>query len=185
MTDVELIELYRSGGKSEKSKAFSLLFDRYAMLLRSYCGSMIGHSQESDDIFQETFIVLHRNLEEGKEIKHIKAFLLSVAKNHIRNFWRDKKINVEVEAEDFSYDPNPVQNHEEMIGLIKDALPLLEPKYREAFVLREFSGLPYQEIADILDLTLSGAKTRVIRAHTKMMEILQPYIKEIKLFSNS
>jgi len=185
VTDKEVIELYHKGTRKDKSRAFSILFDRYAMLVRSYCGSMIGSVQEADDIFQETFIVLHNNLEKGKEITYIKAFLISIAKNHIRNLWRDKKNNVEVSPDDFSHDPEIDQNKEEMIGLIKGALPLLDEKYREAFVLREFAGMPYQEIADILDLTLSGAKTRVARAHEKMLVVLQPYIKELKLYGDS
>jgi RNA polymerase sigma-70 factor (ECF subfamily) len=183
MTDGEIIDKYKSGGRREKSLAFSMLYDKYQMLVRSYCSSMIGQGQEADDIFQETFIVLHRNLEQNKDIKYVKAFLISIAKNQIRNLWRDRKNNVEINPEDFFYDPNPAQNQQEMIGLIKNALPLMDEKYREAFVLREFSGLAYQEIADILDMTLSGAKTRVARAHEKISSILKPYIQELKVFS--
>lgn len=184
MTDQEAIELFRKGNHRQKSEAFSLLYDRYAQLVRSYCLSMLSSADEAEDIFQETFIVLHSNLEKGTEIKYIKAFLVSIAKNHIRNTWRDRKNNVEIEPEHFSYDPAPAQNREEMMGLIKDALPLIDEKYREAFVLREFAGMPYQDIAEVLDMTLSGAKTRVKRAHERMLTILQPYIKELKLIDS-
>ena len=66
-----------------------------------------------------------------------------------------------------------------MFSLIVQSLQLLDEKQRTAFVLREFEGLPYEEIAKICDTSLSNAKSRVFRAHKKLIEILQPYLKDL------
>jgi RNA polymerase sigma-70 factor (ECF subfamily) len=49
---------------------------------------------------------------------------------------------------------------------------------REAFGLREYDGMPYQEIADLLNIKLETAKVRVFRAKQKIREILEPYLNE-------
>ncbi|GAB5466336.1 MAG: RNA polymerase sigma factor SigZ [Candidatus Kapaibacteriales bacterium] len=181
MTDEDLIKLYLEGGEQKKSKTFSLIYDRLSGALKSYCDFLVGASQESDDIFQECFIILHKKLESGQLIENPKAYLHMVAKNMARNKWRDKKVFVEVAPEDFSFDMTADMAKDEMLGLIESGLQLLDSKYREAFVLREYSGMKFEEIASVLDLSLSGAKTRVLRAHEKLVKILRPYIDEMKI----
>jgi RNA polymerase sigma-70 factor (ECF subfamily) len=57
-------------------------------------------------------------------------------------------------------------------------MELLEFEYKEAFILREYDGLPYNEIAEITGTTITNAKSRVFRAKQKIKEILQPYLQE-------
>jgi RNA polymerase sigma-70 factor (ECF subfamily) len=66
-----------------------------------------------------------------------------------------------------------------MMQLIAMALELLPADMREAFVLREYQGLSYNEITVVLDIKLETAKVRVFRARQKIKEILQPYLKEL------
>lgn len=65
--------------------------------------------------------------------------------------------------------------------LITTALELLPEDYREAFVLREYDGLPYNEIAELTGASLATAKIRVFRAKEKLRKILEPYLRDSQL----
>jgi RNA polymerase sigma-70 factor (ECF subfamily) len=70
----------------------------------------------------------------------------------------------------------------ELLELIISSLDFLEKKYRVAFIMREFEGLSYREIADKTNITQENAKVRALREKKKISEVLQPYIKDIKKF---
>ena len=59
------------------------------------------------------------------------------------------------------------------------AMELLPHDMREAFVLREYDGLSYNEISEMLNIKLDTAKVRVFRARQKIKEILEPYLNEL------
>jgi RNA polymerase sigma-70 factor (ECF subfamily) len=61
---------------------------------------------------------------------------------------------------------------------IEWALAQIPVDYREAFVLREYEGLSYTEITDILHTTLPAVKSRIYRAKERLRTLLEPYYKE-------
>ena len=66
-----------------------------------------------------------------------------------------------------------------MLDIVVRSLDLLEDIYREAFVLREFEGLHYDEIAKVTNTTVTNAKSRVFRAHKQLIKVLDPYLKDL------
>jgi RNA polymerase sigma factor (sigma-70 family) len=96
------------------------------------------------------------------------------------NYHRDRKITVPVDVEKLVVDERGDLERSEMIEIMMRAMSLLDEKYREAFALREISGLKYAEIAEITGTTLSGSKTRVARAAKQMIKILSPYMKDFQ-----
>ena len=75
-----------------------------------------------------------------------------------------------------------LENHSiedaELLGLISSAVELLDLEYREAFVLREYENMPYEEIAALVGSTVSNVKSRVFRARQKIKKLLEPSIRE-------
>lgn len=59
------------------------------------------------------------------------------------------------------------------------SLEFLGDIYRRSFILREFEGLKYKEIAKKEDISVANAKLRVTRARKKIIKVLKPYIKDI------
>jgi RNA polymerase sigma-70 factor (ECF subfamily) len=55
---------------------------------------------------------------------------------------------------------------------------MIPDDYREVFILREYEGLSYAEIAEVVDSSLSNVKVRIFRAKQKIRDILTPYIRE-------
>ena len=182
--DSKLIALAAKGGNTGE-QAFVELYNRYSVNVRTYCKCVINNitwAEEiaADDIFQDTFILLHKKIHEGLEIKNVQSYLIAIARNLCMNFMRNRKITVPIAPDLLIVDERTDYEKSEMFDLIIKALSTLESKYREAFVLREFEGMKFREIAEICDVTIPGAKTRVQRAHKLILRLLSPYINDMK-----
>jgi RNA polymerase sigma-70 factor (ECF subfamily) len=178
-SDFELVELIR-GKKRVSSKAFEAIFDRYSYNVNAYVRTVIGFTYDAEDIFQETFIRFYNNVKNGAEITNLQSYLIKIARNLCLNYRRDKKNNVEVEEFHRIVNEENFYANQELLDIVMRALDLMDEKYKEAFVLKKIDGLKFEEVAQVLDLTLEGAKTRVNRARIKLLEILEPYIKDLE-----
>ncbi len=70
----------------------------------------------------------------------------------------------------------------ELLGILKTAVSNLSEEYREVFILREYDGLSYAEIAKVTNEKLPTVKVRIHRAKQKIREALEPYFDELKKF---
>jgi RNA polymerase sigma-70 factor (ECF subfamily) len=172
--DEDLYTLMNQGDK----EAFVELYTRYRGRIYAYALRMVGDRERANDIFQETFTRIYQRREPDRVIGNVSAYIFKTARNICLNAIRDAKPSTAVE--DFHrvvYQPN----HEnlELAHLVKMALELLPQHHREAFVLREYDGLSYQEIADITGQTLAAVKIHIFRAKEKLRKILSPYLEEV------
>lgn len=177
-SDIELVELLRSS-KTKSERAFTVLYERYAAHVRAYCKNMIKNADAAEDIFQETFIRFYKSLNTDFKVINVPAYLIKIARNLALNYFRDKKQMLQVEEVHSIFDSDNNYEQKELLEIVMKALDLLDFKYKEAFVLRKIDGFSLQEIADALEISVEGAKTRVNRARIKLMEILQPYLKDL------
>jgi RNA polymerase sigma-70 factor (ECF subfamily) len=176
--DQELIELLNTD-KSMAEAAFTEVYNRYSSIVHAYCYRIFNNRHRAEDIFQETFIKFYRKIETGFYAGNIPGFLITIARNLALNDKRDTKEIVNIENIDFVESTNFNYEQKELLDLITMSLDLLSFEFREAFVLREYDGLPYSEIATICGTSISNAKSRVFRAKQKIKTILAPYMKEI------
>lgn len=109
---------------------------------------------------------------------NVPAFILRIARNLCINAKRRTPDTLPLEEWQFPVQPS-TNEKTELLELITRALDLLPFEYREAFILREYDGLPYAEIAVIVDASVSAVKVRVFRARAKIRHILAPYITDL------
>ena len=177
-SDKELLMLLKSN-KREADKAFSELYYRYSPRIHAYCVTMINDRDQAEDIFQETFIRFYNQVNPDYDATNVPGYLMTIARHLCLNYKRDKHRTVPIEdMENVFIDLNEYEKNE-MFDLIMRAVDLLDDKFKDAFVLREISGFLYTEIADITNTSVTNAKTRVARAREKLIEILEPYLKEM------
>ncbi|MGA2297957.1 MAG: RNA polymerase sigma factor [FCB group bacterium] len=176
--DDKLVVLLR-GGNSESELAFTEIYNRYSSRVHAYCMRVMNHKEYAEDIFQETFIRFFQKVKTDYNQTNIPGFLITIARNLCLNFRRDNIPTVPLESDDFLVDSNRSYEDTELLDLITASLDLLEFEYKEAFVLREYDGMTYNQIADICGITVTNAKSRVFRAKQKIKEILNPYLKDL------
>lgn len=158
-------------------RAFAELYARYAGRVYSFCLRFLGDADEAKDVYQDTFIRFYQSARREREMSNVPGFLLTIARNLCLNAKRDRKPTVTVEDVEAAL-AVPGQEQREFTQLVTMALEMLPDDYREVFVLREYEGLTYAEIADIIDTSLPTVKVRIFRAKQRLRQILTPYLME-------
>ncbi|MFH1051161.1 MAG: RNA polymerase sigma factor [bacterium] len=176
-TDEELIALL-DDNQNLSERAFQELYNRYSSMVHAYCMRVLNDQELAEDFFQDTFIRFFQHVKASHEATNVPGFLITIARNLLLNYKRDKRTMVSLNGFDVRTEKNQNYENRELLELITYAMDLLDFEYREAFVLREYDGLPYTEIAEITGTTLTNAKSRVFRAKQKIKEVLQPYLQE-------
>lgn len=176
-SDHELVKLLRDE-KSVSERAFTELYQRYASSVHAYCYRVLNDKDAAEDIFQETFIKFYQKIDIDNKNLNVPGFLITIARNLCLNYKRDNSQNIPIEDMDFVHEDKSYDKTE-LLELITRTLDLLDFEFREAFVLREYDGLSYDEIAEITKTSIGNAKSRVSRAKSKIREILAPYLKDL------
>lgn len=176
------IELYYMLGKDKETseKAFAQLYARHSPRIYAYLRRFLGNREDIQDIFQETFVRFYSASLEQKKMTNVAAFILKIARNLCLNI--KKRKHEIISYEDYmslsSINPNDDSSKDELLELIKIALELIPSELKEAFILREYDGLTYLQIADVTDVPISTVKIRLYRAKKMIRKILIPYLTE-------
>ncbi len=187
-TDEQLACQMQRAFRDEPEKAsdlFTVLYRRHEQRVRLYSVRMLSDTELARDILQETFVRLYNTLAEGKVIQNISAYIIRTARNLCFNLKRDTKKTIRVDELEIAL---PVQNgfghvnheHNELLEIIGVALDCLDDEYKEAFILRYYSEMSYEEIADITGTSATNAASRVFRAKQKLKDLLARYRIDIE-----
>lgn len=131
----------------------------------------------ADDIVQEVFLKLFENLNNIHNKQSIQFWLFKTTRNEIFSFLRSTKnkklvtqvIDIEeVEIETAQSLSDEIENTE-LKKLILNELEMMNEDFREVFVLKEYSGLSYKEIASLMDIDEELVKSRLYKARQKLI----------------
>jgi RNA polymerase sigma-70 factor (ECF subfamily) len=179
LSDEELYSLLCKD-KKQARLAFDEIYSRYATKLYIYCTKILYDPVLAEDIFQETFMRLYETTNNQRQMTNLGAFLFRIARNLCLNE-KARKHHSFVSIDDVIIPF--VENsyfEKEKSNVINLALNALPKKFREVVILKEFLGLTYSEIADILNSTVPAVRIRIYRAKEKLRELLTPYIKDFE-----
>jgi len=138
----------------------------------------------ADDIVQDVFIKLFENLNNLHNKQSVQFWLFKTARNELMTFYRSTKNRklisnsvdideVEIES-DYSLENEIVNN--EISKLIMIELENMNEDFREVFILREYSGLNYKEIASLLSIDEELVKSRLYKARQKLINRISKLI---------
>ena len=148
------------------------LYRRHVGDVYRYTYAVLGNHADAEDVTQTTFVNALRALERGEHPRNPSSWLLAIAHNLVRQRWRQAAARP-TEIELVGDVPAGVPAEEiELDGLVK-ALQKIPPAQREALVMRELEGRSYQEIAEILGLSVSAVETLIFRARRALREQLE------------
>lgn len=124
------------------------------------------NAADADDVVQDTFIKYHSSNKEFADEEHIKAWLIRVAMNKsvnvTRSFWRRRMVPIDDYAQTLEF---PTKEASDLF----DEVMRLPQKYRLALHLHYYEDYSVKEVAEILGISESNAKTRLSRGR-KMIE---------------
>ncbi|GIP41403.1 ECF RNA polymerase sigma factor SigW [Paenibacillus sp. J31TS4] len=175
MSSVEgrLVKLSRKGDRS----AFAELVDMYKDKIYHLAFRMLSQSQTAEDIVQETFLRVYRNLDRYDESQKFSTWIYRIATNLCIDQLRKRKPSYSPDAEMpdgegadwYSLLPSEEATPEDQIMLsetqlqIREAIQSLPEKYKSVVILRYLHDMSLQEIGDVLDMPVTTVKTRVHR----------------------
>ena len=142
--------------------------------LQAYIAKYVDEPANIDDILQDVYIKAHTSLHKLESMESIGAWLYRVAHNAIMDHYRRQKPVDELPEEILEApEPDPAeQAHQEMALCLKPLIRELPGKYSMPLQLAELDGMKQQQVADQLDLSLSGAKSRIQRGRALLRERL-------------
>ena len=181
MSDEELVARSR-GGDLDSFNQLVLRWERpiYALAYR-----VIGREEDARDVAQETFLRAFRALNGFKGQAKFSSWLYRITLNLCRDWIRRERrtpITPTPEGVDLielAGEATPSESIEDLVsrkqlGLaVAKAMALLPEEQRTAIILKEYHGLTFQEIADLLDCPLSTVKTRLYQGLTVLRRHLQ------------
>jgi len=168
------LELARTGDQ----QAFCQLVDAYQRPVMSLTYRMLGDREEAEDAAQETFLRAWSRLHQYNPERKFSTWVFSIANHHCIDRLRKRRVKV-VPLDDtpvaFALHGEEGRPEESLLDAetsqeIQALIDLLAPQYRVPLILRYWQECSYQEIAQVLDLSLSAVKSRLFRARQKLAE---------------
>lgn len=168
LTDEQLMIRYQDGDEG----AFEEVYARYGKKIYGFLMRRLGQPDDCAELFQETFLRLHRGRSSYKPEMPFKTWLYTIANNLVRDRLRIKMRSRSVQATE------GVENHIERatpdgnykLQSFKEAFASLTDDQREAIVLSRFEGLKYEEISRVTGRSTQAVNQLIQRALHRLQE---------------
>jgi RNA polymerase sigma-70 factor (ECF subfamily) len=157
--------------------AFRTLYDAFERSLYIYCVRLLKNETEARDLFQDIWIRMYQMRGERQQIRRFSGLLFTVARNFCLNSMRDNRGAGNLSLEELPEDSELFirtkdSENEDLRELLQRALSQLPFNQREAFILREYVGYNYDEIADIMGTNSANVRARAHRARERLRTIV-------------
>lgn len=178
---------------------FEKLVTRYQNKIMGYVGRMVnGDREEAEDITQETFIKAYRSLDSFRGQASFSTWLYKIATNLCIDRARTKKRRPQQaysldepmdkdeeggggrEISDSRFEPSKGVERDELRTLVRETVGEMPEKQRQVLIMCDLQGMPYEEIAEALDIPLGTVKSRIFHARADLARRLKPYMSGVK-----
>jgi len=183
--DVALVRALREGSE----QAYETLLLRFQQPVYNLALRLLNDPSDASDVVQEVFLKVFRNVGHFRNQSSLKTWIFRIAINeaHNQRRWffrhRHREVGMEDEREDArsradlladsAQSPFDYVLDQEQQALIEEAVARINPTFRAAVVLRDLTDLSYEEIAEILQISLGTVKSRILRGREALRQELE------------
>jgi RNA polymerase sigma-70 factor (ECF subfamily) len=184
------LEDYRliSGLQAGEEEAYERLIDRFQAAVYNLAWRLLSDPADASDVVQEVFLKIFRNVASfrGESTLRTWVYRIAVNESHNRRRWlfrhRRGETGIEETFEDSEGREKPLMdsgetpfdftmNREAQI-LLEEGLAAINPVFRAALVLREIEDMSYDEISEILEVSIGTVKSRIMRGREALRRYL-------------
>lgn len=184
----ELVTELQDGSEA----AFEYLVTYYHSTVYNLVYGMLGNAGDAADATQEAFLKVFRGIRGFRRGSSLKTWLYRIAVrealNQRRWFWRHTRNQISMDRENEDHEPILQIEDEyaklfeecsarELQGIVREALAHLATPFRSAVILRDLEGLSYEEVAEVLEVSVGTVKSRILRGRRALREILEPVLR--------
>ena len=156
------------------------IYQNYYERVKRFIFALVKDEWVADDLIQETFIKVQKNLNQVKDEAKLSSWIFKIAYNLCQDHFRKisqstKKEQVLSEEKQFLTEPlfqKEFEQHQ-MGECVQDKIRLLPESYQTVLVLFDLMEFSHQEIAEVLDISVENVKVRLHRARKKLKTILE------------
>ena len=186
-----LVSELRAGSES----AFDWLVTYYHAPVYNLVYGMLSDHADAADVTQEVFLRAFRGIQGFRQGSSLKTWLYRIsvreALNHRRWCWRHHRNQVSIETdreretsvfeiEDEDATPFERLAATETQEAVRKALATVPEMFRTAVILRDLEGLAYEEVAEVLEVSVGTVKSRILRGRRALREALDPILNPQK-----
>jgi RNA polymerase sigma-70 factor (ECF subfamily) len=184
--------------KAGSDEAYNWLVTHYHQPIYSLVYRILTDPTDAADTTQEVFLKVFRGMKHFNGECSLKTWLYRIAiheASNQRRWWfrhKSKETSMESQTDDEGgsfglcdtlaargESPLELFAHEEVRARVEQELKQISEPYRTTVVLRDIEGLAYEEIAEVLQISLGTVKSRLIRGRNALRERLEPFVKEL------
>ena len=182
--EAEIMTELRSGSEA----AFDWLVTYYHGPVYAVIAGILRNPNNAADVTQEVFLKAYRGIRAFRQGSSLKTWLYRIAVreslNYRRWFWRhlrfqssiEEKLDGSGDFEGTGASPFDEVASREIQDAVQHALGEVPPVFRMAVILRDLEGLSYEEVAEVLDVSVGTVKSRILRGRRMLREILEPVL---------
>ena len=185
--EAELVSELQGGSEA----AFNWLVTHYHAAVYSLIAGMLADPAEAADVTQEVFLKAFRGIRGFRRGSSLKTWLYRIAireaLNQRRWWWRHRRQQTSMdggsepgqtppELEDLAATPFEQLAAREVQAVVRQALRAVPEVFRSAVILRDLEGLSYEEVAEVLDVSVGTVKSRILRGRRALREVLEPLL---------
>jgi RNA polymerase sigma-70 factor (ECF subfamily) len=164
------------------SMDFWKIYDQHYNPVRKFILAYVKDEWAADDLIQETFIKVQKNLKTIKDPSKTSSWIFRIAHNLCHDHYRQSKRsslnqrNIQQEIVPFKEAVVQKELEQQQMGeCVQDKMDLLPPDYRSVLILSDIMAFSHKEIAEILEISVSNVKVRIHRARRKFRTILEDH----------
>ena len=175
--------------KQKDNSAFKEIVDTWQKMVFNTVLNIIQNIEDAEDVAQDVFMQVHESIGNFKGESKLSTWLYRISVSKAMDYLRRKKTKKRFafvqslfgKNDELSHDPpdffHPgiiAEKKDDAVALFK-ALSTLPPNQNTAFVLNKIQGLNYQEVSDVMKLSVSAVDSLLQRAKTNLRKYLQNY----------
>jgi RNA polymerase sigma-70 factor (ECF subfamily) len=179
--------------KNADEDGYRQLIQEYQEKIFNTCISLVKNANDADDLTQEVFIEIFNSIHKFREDSLLSTWIYRITVNksleHLRKLKRKKRIGIltwfnkenrelNQEAANFNH-PGVLAENEEQSRILFRAIEKLPESQKVAFTLHKLEGLSYDQIAEVMQKTLSSVESLMHRAKTNLKKELYDYYRSL------
>ena len=141
--------------------------------LKGFILNTTRNAADADDILQDVFVKVIKNKEKVLASENIRYYLFAMVRNGVNDHFRNRRyMEAETEPYELSEAQDASLNETIAACCIRPFIEQLPVKYKEALLMAELEQISQKEVAEKLQISYSGAKSRVQRGREKLKEMI-------------
>lgn len=146
------------------------IYTEFHSKLLGFIRSRVSDPSVAEDLLQDVYLKIHSKIGDVKDSERLESWIYQVTRNTIIDYYRRARPQAELSEQYSIPDIEDADPGSELAGSIKGMLACLDDKDREALEFTEFQGNSQIALAEKLNISVSGAKSRVQRAREKLKD---------------